>query len=394
MLAKKLITAWALGRSYVRGWRSRQRIVVIWSDDWGTIRTSCRRAYDQLVAAGLPMDRTPLSLDAMETDEDLAMLFEVLEGVRDCDGRPACMTANMVMANPDFNRIREAGFQEYYWEPVSATLAGDPQRGQVARLWDEGRRRGLFLPQLHAREHVCWWEWLGAVRRNVPMARETFDLGMCGVPYAVKPDLAFYRSPYQSEEELAEWGVDLEVLVREGAELFERQFGYRALSAVAPNYCWTDKVEAVWAQVGVRSIQGGILQLYPVGKRVVFRPHYLGERSPMGGMYLVRNCTFEPEEDPAGSVEHCWRQMARAFRFGKPAVISSHRLNYMGSISPERRSRSLGLLTELLRGILRRWPDARFMNTLELASLIEEGSTSPGQTAVWRSAETNREAAE
>jgi hypothetical protein len=235
---------------------------------------------------------------------------------------------------------------------------------------------------------------LDAVRRNVPMARETFDLGMCGAPYAVKPDLAFYRSLYQSEEELAEWGIDLEVLVREGAELFERQFGYRALSAIAPNYCWTDQVEAVWVQTGIRHIQGALFQLYPIGKQIVRRPHYLGERSTMGGMYLIRNCIFDPAYDTTGNLERCLRQVAWAFRFGKPAVIISHRMNYMGSINPERRSRNLGLLTELLSGILRCWPDARFMNTLELASLIEEGSTSPGQTAVWRSAETNREAAE
>ena len=391
MLVQKVSIGWFLARSYVRGWRSRRRIVVLESDDWGAIRTSSRQAYDQLVAAGFPMDRSPYSLDALETSEDLVMLFEVLEGVRDCDGRPACVTANMVMANPDFERIREGGFREYYWRPVGAALADDPRRRQVARLWEEGRRRGLFVPQLHAREHVRWWEWLAAVRRGVPGARETFDLGMCGVPLAVKADLAFYSPPYLSEEQLAEEGVDLEVVVREGAELFGSHFGYRSVSAIAPNCCWTDQVEAVWWQAGIRYIQGKFLQVYPAGREVIRRPHYLGEHSPSGCVYLIRNCSFEPLAESAGCVERCLRQVAWAFRFGKPAVICSHRANYVGSISPDNRSRGLGLLADLLGGILRRWPDVRFMSTPELGDLIEGGAASTGQPGLGRSAETERQ---
>lgn len=383
MLGQKTSIAWNLARSYVRGWRSRQRIVVIESDDWGSIRTSSRQAYDQLEAAGFPMDRSPYSLDVLETDEDLAMLFRVLDAARDCDGRPACVTANMVMVNPDFERIREAGFQEYYWRPVGAALGGDPQRAQVSRLWAAGRNRGLFVPQLHAREHVRWWEWLAAVRQGVPGARETFDLGMCGVPQAVKADLAFYSPPYLSEEQLVEKGVDLEAVVREGAELFERQFGYRSVSVVAPNYCWTDQVEAVWWQAGIRYIQGVLFQLCPTGRGIIRRPRYLGEHSPSGCVYLVRNCYFELFEESARCVERCLRQVAWAFRFGKPAVICSHRVNYVGSISPDHRSRGLGLLAELLGEVLRRWPDVRFMSTPELGSLVEGKGASAVQSVPW-----------
>lgn len=67
VLLRKLQTAWGVAQSYWRGWRCCRKIVVIESDDWGSIRTSSREAYDRLVAAGYPMGRSAFGADALET---------------------------------------------------------------------------------------------------------------------------------------------------------------------------------------------------------------------------------------------------------------------------------------------------------------------------------------
>ncbi|MCX5653869.1 MAG: hypothetical protein NTY65_04375 [Planctomycetota bacterium] len=387
-IGTRLRKEWSVVQAYLRGWRTPHRILVIESDDWGSIRASSREAYDRLVAAGYPMGRSAFGADALETDEDLDRLFNVLGSVRDASGRPACMTANMVMANPDFDRIRQHDFRYYFHEPACLTLARSAERQGVTRRWSEGAERQVFVPQLHAREHVCWWKWLTALRAGSVEARLTFDLGMCGVPRdASKEGQGFYSPVYLDDAELERQGVDLAAMVKEGAALFEKQFGHRSLTAIAPNYCWTCHVEHLWAEVGVRFVQGATLQ--DVGSVLHQRCHYLGQRTATGGWYLVRNCLLEPSgANGEGAADCCLRQVACAFRMHQPAIVSSHRVNYVGSIIPSNRARGLRQLRRLLDAICRRWPDVLFMSSPELGCLIagQRGASDNGQGEAQRAA--------
>ena len=82
------------------------RIVVIESDDWGAIRMRSREAYDRLLAHGYPVDRNGYERnDALASEEDLELLFDLLASHRDGEGRPAAITANCIMTNPDFGKI-------------------------------------------------------------------------------------------------------------------------------------------------------------------------------------------------------------------------------------------------------------------------------------------------
>jgi len=62
-----------------------------------------------------------------------------------------------------------------------------------------------------------------------------------------------------------------------------------------------------------------------------------------------------------------------AFRWHKPAVISSHRVNYTGGLYVENRDHGLASLKNLLTAIVKKWPDVEFMTTAELGSLISDG---------------------
>ena len=64
------------------------------------------------------------------------------------------------------------------------------------------------------------------------------------------------------------------------------------------------------------------------------------------------------------------KEIEIAFRWNKPAVISSHRVNYIGYLHPENRERSLKQLSELLSRMLKKWPDIEFMTSSELGDLI------------------------
>jgi len=367
---RKLQTASWLAQSWLRGWRCRDRIVVIESDDWGAIRTSSRENYDRLAAAGYSLNASALSVDAIETESDLACLFDTLEQFKDRRGRPPCITANMIMANPDFEKIREAKYSKYFYEPTTRTLERYPHRSKVQDLWKEGRERQIFAPQFHAREHVRWWKWLEALRQNSKETRMLFDLEMCGLPKEIsKEDRCFDGPIYVTEEELGAHGVDIAKVIREGVDLFRGEFGETALSTIAPNYYWTENTEKTWQRAGIKYIQGSFIQI--CGTASLRRGHHTGERSPHGGIYLVRNCNFEQNHRSPTRVACCLRQISRAFQNRQPAILCSHRANYAGSICEKNRERGIRMLGEILREIMKRWPDVVFFSTPELGRMIE-----------------------
>ena len=90
----------------VPGWVTSKKIVVIESDDWGSVSMPSLEAYNRLLAAGVPVDKSSFTqFDSLESEEDLNELFNVLTKYRDFKGNHPCITACAVVANPDFDKI-------------------------------------------------------------------------------------------------------------------------------------------------------------------------------------------------------------------------------------------------------------------------------------------------
>ena len=90
----------------LRGFHTNRHLVVIESDDWGSIRMPSRDAFEKLQRMGdHPEQDAFLSNDSLESEYDLDKLYQVLNSVHDKNGRPAVVTANFAMANPDFDKI-------------------------------------------------------------------------------------------------------------------------------------------------------------------------------------------------------------------------------------------------------------------------------------------------
>jgi hypothetical protein len=166
----------------------------------------------------------------------------------------------------------------------------------------------------------------------------------------------------------------LQKSIKEGLDLFETIFGYRSLSFMAPAYTWNDDIEATLHTNGVKYIQSNFYQNKPLynGENSVVR-HYLGKKNKYGQRYLLRNCFFEPIMSPhLDEVNHCLQEIDTAFKWKKPATISSHRLNYIGSINLKNRDKNLNSLDYLLKSILKRWPDVEFANSVQLGHMITD----------------------
>ncbi len=85
-------------RNY-KGWTTRRKIVVIESDDWGSIRMPSKEVYQNILNTGIPIDKSPYCrYDSLATVEDLEALFTILEKFRDSNNNHPVITANALMA--------------------------------------------------------------------------------------------------------------------------------------------------------------------------------------------------------------------------------------------------------------------------------------------------------
>jgi hypothetical protein len=64
------------------------------------------------------------------------------------------------------------------------------------------------------------------------------------------------------------------------------------------------------------------------------------------------------------------QQIQADFRWNKPALISSHRVNFCGHIDPKNREKGLGDLKALLKAIVQKWPEVEFVSVNQLVTII------------------------
>ena len=348
-------------------------LVVFESDDWGSIRTPSKKVYESLAKEGLMVHRCPFAkYDSLASVDDLTALFDTLLRHKDSDGRHPVFTANTVVANPDFQKIKDSNFNSYHYEPFIETLKRYPNHSNSFKFWNEGLQFGIFHPQLHGREHLNVSRWMKNLQEGSHETRIAFSHEMFGISTNISKEK---RRSYMSSLDYD----DYDELNRQKAILFEAQdlfyklFGYTSESFIAANYTWGFEHERVLNSLGIKYLQGSRSQVFPIGEhgRRRYKIHYIGERSKSDQYYLVRNCYFEPSLDHRkDSVSECLKQIDTAFLWRKPAIIGSHRFNYIGFLEEKNRENSLKKLDELLKKVITRGPDVEFLTSDALGRLI------------------------
>ena len=356
------------------GWRTNRKIVVIESDDWGSIRMPSKEVYNKFLEHGIRVDQNPYSkYDSLATPDDLDALFEVLNSVKDKNRNPAVLTANAVVANPDFEKIKESDFKHYFHEPFTETLNRSKMTESSFLLWKQGMEAGVFHPQFHGREHLNVKKWLNALRNDEKLTQIAFDYGTFGLwpseESGIKGD---YMGAFNSglPQDIKEYNK----LLQEGLYQFEKLFGYKSKSFIPTTYTWSPDIEQVLMSNGVKYLQGMVHQRIPIDDDTNFKykkNNFTGYRSKAGLLYVTRNVYFEPSQNLSFDwISDCLNRIKIAFRWRKPVIISMHRLNVIGAIDETNRTRNLKLLKELLVKITRQWSDVEFMSTDQVGDLI------------------------
>lgn len=356
-------------------WRTQQKIVVFESDDWGSIRMASRQNYEHLLSKGIRVDKDAYCrFDGLESEDDLELLFATLSAYRDCQNQPAVFTANSLVANPDFDKIAASGYQDYHYETIADTFRRYPKHGRGIDLWQEGRRAGVFHNEFHGREHLNVSRWMRNLQEKSPETLLAFGDRMFGISTTVSNE---NRKSYMAafDADSAEEIENQKAIIEDGIALFKSILGYAPGSFIAPNYTWSSTLEPTLVNAGIKGIQGNRIQKMPSfnkGKPGT-KVHYLGEKGKLGQVYTIRNVTFEPSFGTlADPVDAAMKQIADAFSQRRPAIISSHRLNYVSLLDEANRDDNLRLLRSLLGRMLKQWPDIVFLTSGGLVKMIEE----------------------
>lgn len=359
----------------IPGWKTKRKIVVIESDDWGSIRTPSKDTLASLENKGVNFEKDLYNkFDSLASENDLTNLFEVLESVSDKNNNSAVITANTVVANPDFNKIKESEFKKYYFEIFTETLKKYPEHNNSFKLWKDGISNNVFFPQFHGRDHVNVTKWLVDLQFNKKITITAFENRMFGLKEMLDSD---FRSGYMRALDYSTTG-ELNIkkkIIIEGLDIFENIFNYKSKSFIAPSYVWSSEIESVLNQYDVKYLQGIRYQYEPVigEKNLKRRMHFTGNKNKQNQIYLVRNVFFEPTLlGKNNAVENALNRIGLAFKWNNPVILSAHRINFIGYLNKKNRDENLKLFKNLLQKIVILWPDVEFMNSSQLGDIINK----------------------
>ncbi len=359
--------------SNLPGWRTKRKIVVIESDDWGSIRMPSQQAFRSLKEAGLSVESGDAArfnkYDTLASKEDFMLLFDTLGKFKDCNGNNPMFTAVSLSANPDFEKIKNDDFQHYYNEPFTQTLQKYKREGAF-EMWQEGLDKKLFVPEFHGREHLNVASWMRALQNKDKETTIAFE-HQC---WSFKRKNTFVNYQAAFDVEKPEDLVTQTEIFEQGLALFHQIHGFKARFFVPTNGPFNSKMEPILKKEGIDFISVSKIHLEPLGNQKFKRKFsWLGKTNTLGQMYITRNAFFEPNYAHKGfSVSDCLSHVEIAFKFNKPAVISTHRVNYIGVTDEKNRIAGNNSLNSLLAELLKKWPDIEFMTSTQLGNLMRD----------------------
>jgi hypothetical protein len=358
------------------GWKTKRKIVVLSVDDYGNVRVNSKQARTNMDAAGLKIYSRFDLLDTLETKQDLEQLFAVLNSVKDKNDRSAVFTPFALPCNIDFEKMAADDYRHFYYENLPVTYSKlakeQPEAYDGAwELWQEGISKGFLKPQFHGREHLNLLVLNDKLTIRDPqllaaLKNKSFT-SISDDDYPTMSSTAAFDFFDVNDNE------QFKPIIKEGLQLFEEVYGYRSNYFTPPVYQIHHSLFSTLKENGIEYIDLGLVRKEHQGQsKYQTSFNYIGKKTKENLTIMVRNIVFEPtDERGLDWVNFTIKQIERAFRWNKPAIISSHRVNFCGHIDPKNREKGLTALKNLLDEIVKKWPDVEFMSADELAETLK-----------------------
>jgi hypothetical protein len=335
-----------------------------------------KNTFGYLLSKGLKVEVSKYNkYDTLENRDDLTSLFSTLDSVRDKNNRPAVMTPFVNVCNPHFEKIKESNFSGYYFEKFTDTLIKYYPDSNVFELYKEGIDSGMFLPQLHGRDHIAVQFWLNSLKNGNRDLLTAFNSGFVylDIPEVPQNAQGFRAEFYFNHKAQMPF---LHNAIDDAAESFHNIFHYKADFFAPANGIFHPDFVNTAARNGVKYLSVSHSMPYPAKSgKLKHKILYSGQRGIGGLIYYMRNCAFEPADPDYKDIGPTMNQIDIAFRWRKPAFISTHRVNFVGGLDISNKDRGLSELKKLLKAIIKKWPDIEFLGSGQAVSGLIEEST-------------------
>jgi len=215
---------------------------------------------------------------------------------------------------------------------------------------------------------------MNALRNGEPDALLAFQNKTVGVYASFTSRNPFgYMDSFHTDETTNE---EFQTILADALAIFEKTFGYPSKTFVASCFVWANTLEKTLAEHNIIGIQSAPWQNCPIktkkGAALKRKIHFTGQKNKFGQLYTVRNCAYEPAyyQNPDKCALNCFDQIVQAFKDNKPAIINSHRFNYISAINPDNALNNLKGLRDLLTKVTEKFPDVEFITTPKLIDII------------------------
>ena len=352
------------------GWSTKRKLLVIEADDFGW--SNIYRRGDVLDYLDLQSNSSYfLKHDKLEDRKDLDNIYGVLKSVKDKNDNHAVLTPLVVMAYPDFEKIANSDFQNFYYKPfydLVSKLHGE----ETWDKWQEGIESGLLVPEYHGRDHINVSKWLQELKNNKSIAYQAFKNDIATLDHKFELDGVTHKSSaayiFLNKDDVANKIESLE----SGINLFNDVFGRKPTLFTPPGSGYSYVYNQTLVENGVKSVQ---LQrrhnLLMEDGSYKAKNYYFGEKAIDKRLLITpRNCLFEPHNRSKDNwVKSCFTDVSVAFQMRKPAIISTHRINFVNQEKPEN-GNGLEKLEELLNKLVHKYPDIEFVSKNELLEIM------------------------
>lgn len=349
-------------------YKNSRRIIVFEVDDYGSTKIDFNRIND-IKREGIPL-RFFEENDRLSNIKELDNLFNVLKSVKDINGNNAIFSPYVVMANPDFQKIYNSNYKDYYYKPFYEAAEEFYNFNPILK-WREGIDDKIFIPEFHCREHFNVLSWLKALKDGNSDAMKAFnyksvilgsDLSTADITrFAAAFDLSNQQEVDSQKQNIIT-----------GLNMFEDVFGYKSEVFTPPDGYLNDIIDNHLVDLGIKSLVVSSKRLVPKGNKILKTKYYYLGKKKNRLRYLVRNCQFEPHSSNKSDwVDSCLSDIELAFKWNTPALISSHRINFLESTPiPSNNPSGIYQLNELLQKIIKKWPNVEFMSSRCFSNLI------------------------
>lgn len=357
----------------IRGWKTKRKLVIFCVDDYGNVRIDSPGSRQILSDSAIEFKNRYDTYDSMETRADLEALYEVLGSVKDKHGNPALFTAYTLPCNIDFEAMAADDYTSYRYELLPRTfeklgLKYPDKYAGAWTLWQEGIENRMLKPQFHGREHFNLYifdDLLKDRNKNLITVLQNNS-------YVTIPEHSSYNMGWTSSYAFNRIEETLDFLdnIRKGLQAFSDIFGFQSDSFTPPAQQFPLHLEEKLSDFGIEYMDRPRKFNRHMGNgKYQVQSYKTGLDDKITN--IVRNVVFEPTVPiHADWAAYTFKQVEAAFFWNKPAIISSHRVNFCGHLDEANREAGLKSLKKLLQKIVHRWPDIEFISADELGNII------------------------